>query len=54
MDRSWCVATEVDLYDTFIGGTEDCASAVLAAADLEAFRVAAQDRIDSRGTHRAG
>ena len=25
-DRAWCVATDIDLYDTYVGGSGECAS----------------------------
>ena len=28
-DRAWCVATDIDLYDTYIGGSQECIEAVL-------------------------
>jgi hypothetical protein len=36
-DRSWCVATDIDLFDTFIGGSKECIEAVLTTPDLEAL-----------------
>ncbi|GAB3243228.1 hypothetical protein GCM10027586_17060 [Kineococcus gypseus] len=38
-DRTWCVATDVDLMSTYLGASEACIEAVLAAADLEAWPV---------------
>ena len=44
-DRSWCVATEVDLDSTVVAGTNDLVCAVLAAPGLEAWPVAADDSL---------
>ena len=41
-DRAWCVATDVDLMSTYVGGSRACIDAVLAAPGLEAWEV--QDR----------
>ena len=45
-DRSWFVATEIDLFDTFIGGSEECIQRILAHPDLEAFPATIDTRID--------
>ncbi len=37
-DRAWCVATDIDLFDTFVGGSEECVEAVLSNPDLEVLR----------------
>src|SRR6476619_3990082 len=42
-DRSWCVATEIDLDSTLVAGTDELVRAVLAAPGLEAWPVAADD-----------
>lgn len=34
-DRAWCVATEIDLDSTFVGGSADTISSVLASPELE-------------------
>ncbi len=36
-DRAWCVATDIDLYDTYVGGNRECIKAVLSNPDLEAL-----------------
>ena len=36
-DRAWCVATDIDLYDTYVGGSRECIEAMLDNPDLEAF-----------------
>ncbi|WP_432486128.1 hypothetical protein [Kineococcus esterisolvens] len=38
-DRAWCVATDVDLMSTYVGGSRACIEAVLAAPGLEAWEV---------------
>jgi hypothetical protein len=45
-DRAWCVATELDGYSTYVGGTRECIQAVLAAPDLEAIQVTADTKMD--------
>jgi len=45
VDRTWCVATDVDLLSTDIGGSRACIEAVLAAPDLEAWEVTDQQRV---------
>ncbi len=37
-DRAWCVATDIDLFDTYIGGSQECIEAVLSNPDLEVLR----------------
>ena len=36
-DRAWCVATDIDLYDTYVGGSQECIEAVLSNPALEAL-----------------
>jgi hypothetical protein len=36
-DRTWCVATDIDLMSTYIGGSIECIAALLADARLEAY-----------------
>jgi hypothetical protein len=43
-DRSWCVASEIDLVCTFVGGSAACIERVLASAEIETIRT----RIDAR------
>jgi hypothetical protein len=38
-DRSWFVYTDVDGFDTFVGGNEALAAALLGRSGLEAYRV---------------
>lgn len=44
-DRAWCVATEVDLNSTYVGGSGACVAELVATPGLEAARVTASDRI---------
>lgn len=46
-DRAWCVATEIDLDSTYIGGSEALARALLAEPQLETWRVRADDPISA-------
>ena len=36
-DRAWCVATDIDLFDTYVGGSQECIEAVLSNPSLEAL-----------------
>ena len=36
-DQAWCVATDIDLFDTYVGGSKVCIEAVLSNPDLEAL-----------------
>ncbi len=46
LDRSWCVATEVDYDSTLVGGPARLIDAILADPRLESFHVAPSDAID--------
>jgi hypothetical protein len=35
-DRAWCVATEIDLSETYLAATEACVARVIADPGLEA------------------
>lgn len=48
-DRSWCVATEIDLDSTLVGGPADLVDAVLAAPDLEAWPIGVDDSLAADG-----
>lgn len=48
-DRAWCVATDIDLYDTYVGGSKDCIEAVLGSPDLEALPTTRDARVDIGG-----
>ena len=45
-DRGWCVATEIDSYDTFVGGSNACIERILNCPDLEALPFPIDGRID--------
>ncbi len=36
-DRSWCVATDIDLNTTYVGGSEACIQAIIGEQSLEAL-----------------
>ena len=36
-DRAWCVATDIDQSDTYVGGSRECIEAILSNPDLEAL-----------------
>jgi hypothetical protein len=44
-DRAWCVATEVDLDWTYVGGTKECIAAILASPELEALPARLSDGV---------
>jgi hypothetical protein len=44
-DRSWCVATEIDLDSTLVGGTAQLVAELIAHERLEAFRVQPEDSL---------
>ncbi len=50
-DRAWCVATDIDLYDTYVGGGTGCIEAVLGSPDLEALPTTLDARVDIGGDH---
>ena len=45
-DRAWCVATDIDLYDTYIGGSQECIGSILNNPVLEALPADLDARID--------
>ena len=45
-DRAWCVATDIDLYDTYLGGSDECMEAILNHPILEALPATLDARID--------
>jgi hypothetical protein len=48
-DRSWFVATEVDLDSTLVAGERSCIDALLANEMLEVLEVQPEDRLDVAG-----
>jgi hypothetical protein len=45
-DRAWFVATEVDGFSSYVGGTQGAIDSVLASPELEAIAATAQTPID--------
>ena len=45
-DRAWCVATDLDLYDTFVGGSPACIERILQCPDLETFPATIDTPVD--------
>jgi hypothetical protein len=45
-DRAWFVATEIDSFSTYVGGSQAAIDAVLASPDLEAIAATAQTEMD--------
>jgi hypothetical protein len=45
-DHSWCVATEIDLDSTYVGGTEGCINRIMTDPGLESFPAQLEDRVD--------
>lgn len=45
-DRAWCVASEIDISSTYVGGSRDCVEHIIANGDLEAIEVEADTRLD--------
>jgi hypothetical protein len=43
-DRAWCVATDVDLMTTYVGGSEACVAALVADDELEVMAVDVDQR----------
>ena len=48
-DRAWVVATEIDGFSTYVGGTRDCIDAVLASPRLEALACQPADHFGGWG-----
>jgi hypothetical protein len=44
-DRNWCVATEIDLMSTYVGGSQSCIDA-LAGSSFEAIPTGTDARVD--------
>jgi hypothetical protein len=45
-DRAWCVATEIDGFSTYVGGSQSCIAAVLGDERFEALRSDVSNRFD--------
>ena len=48
-DRAWCVYTDIDATDTFIGGSAACIEAVLNHPELEALPITLEARVYGDG-----
>jgi hypothetical protein len=48
-DRKWCVATEIDLMSTYVGGSAGCIDAILSSPHLEALPATLTDEIGRYG-----
>lgn len=44
-DRQWCVATDIDLMTTYVGGSAHCIRAIVNSDTLEAFSVSSDQRV---------
>jgi hypothetical protein len=47
-DRRWCVATDVDLMTTYVGGSADCITALLSDPRLESLPVSVDQSVTWR------
>lgn len=48
-DRAWCVATDLDLTTTYVGGSEACIGELLATPGIEAFPARPEDPVSPAG-----
>lgn len=48
-DRAWCVATEIDMESTYVGGTDECVQALLEHSDLEVLPANIDARVGPAG-----
>lgn len=48
-DRAWCVATDVDLMSTYVGGAQQCIAALVNDAQLEVLPVTADQSVTYDG-----
>jgi hypothetical protein len=46
-DRAWCVASEIDLMATYVGGSSECIAQLLASDELEVMQTSVDARVDS-------
>lgn len=44
-DQQWCVATDIDLMTTYVGGSANCIQAIINSDALEAMRVTSDQRV---------
>jgi hypothetical protein len=47
-DRTWCVATDIDLQSTYVGGSAACIGAVLAKQRMETYPVSVDQTVHWR------
>ena len=45
-DCAWCCATEIDFFETIVGGSAACVDEILACPELETFQVSPDSRVD--------
>jgi len=45
-DHAWCVATEIDLPETYVGGSQACIEQILADDQLESIQTRSDARVD--------
>jgi hypothetical protein len=45
-DRAWCVATEIDLDSTYVGGSEECINRIVTDPAIETFPAHLESRVD--------
>ena len=45
-DHAWCVATEIDLPETYVGGSQACIDAILSDDHLESIQTRSDARVD--------
>jgi len=48
-DRAWCVATDIDLSETYLAASEACVERVVVDPGVEAYAVPLDGRIDVDG-----
>jgi len=42
-DRTWCIGSDIDAFDTYVGGSEDLVERIVAAPGLETLRARPED-----------
>lgn len=45
-DRAWCVASEIDIFSTYVAGSRECVEQIIANGDLEAIKVEPDTGLD--------
>ena len=48
-DRAWCVVTDIDLAETYVGGSHACIERIVGDDELEALRTTTDARVDIGG-----